>query len=478
MAFGDLKVQDLIYEDNSNNEITVVLSDLVSKASPAFTGTVTGVNLTLSGDLQVNGTTTTINTTILQVEDKNIEIGKVASPSDTTADGGGWSLLGSTTKTFNWVNSTDAWTSSEHVHLGDDKRLFLGTGLDLQIYHDGSHSYLTNSTGNTYLRGDGSSWMYIQAKSGEHSIIAKPNGSVDLYYDDSKKFETSSLGVHVTGNATFSGAPYPISDDAIQLGLSNRRWQKIWASDEINVKDNGKIQAGDSNDLQIYHDGNDSYILENTGNLHIRGSSNGQKWVCISALPSEYNFVAKPNGATELYYDGNRRAYTSSDGLRLDDNLRLEDSKQIRLGTGEDFKLYHNGTNNILMPVNGDIIFDNGSNELARITQSGTVSDSKGDVRKIIQNTQGSAYTLVAADAGKHILASGNVTVQNSTFVAGEAVTIVNNTGGDISIVKAINDMYWTQDGTDATRILGTRGMATILFTSSSQCYISGSPLS
>tara|TARA_R100000655_G_scaffold2995_3_gene11281 strand:+ start:2756 stop:5353 length:2598 start_codon:yes stop_codon:yes gene_type:complete len=159
MAFGDLKVQDLIYEDSSNNEITVVIADLATKANPTFTGTVTvptatagdnstkaastafvvasfapkaapaftgnatGVNLTLSGDLTVNGTTTTINTTTLQVEDKNIEIGKVSSPSDTTADGGGWTLLGSTSKTFNWLNATDSWTSSEHIEIASGKNL-------------------------------------------------------------------------------------------------------------------------------------------------------------------------------------------------------------------------------------------------------------------------------------------------------------------------------------------------------------------
>jgi len=468
MAFGDLKVQDLIYEDNSNNEITVVLSDLVSKASPAFTGTVTGVNLTLSGDLQVNGTTTTINTTILQVEDKNIEIGKVASPSDTTADGGGWSLLGSTTKTFNWVNSTDAWTSSEHVHLGDDKRLFLGTGLDLQIYHDGNHSRIADTgTGKLYFTT--SAALFGNAAANESLAEFTENGSCSLRYDNSTKFETTSGGAKVTGTLE-------VTEDFVTTMANGYDFWIDRSGNKIRAGDNIKFEAGNAGDLQIYHDGSNSYVQDiGTGDLVLHTDGTG---ILCKSTGGENMAKFIKDGGVELYYDGNRRAYTSSDGLRLDDNLRLEDSKQIRLGTGEDFKLYHNGTNNILMPVNGDIIFDNGSNELARITQSGTVSDSKGDVRKIIQNTQGSAYTLVAADAGKHILASGNVTVQNSTFVAGEAVTIVNNTGGDISIVKAINDMYWTQDGTDATRILGTRGMATILFTSSSQCYISGSPLS
>lgn len=77
--------------------------------------------VTISGDLTVNGTTTNINTTNLVVEDKNIIIGDTSSPSDVTADGGGITLKGATDKTLNWVDSTDAWTSSEHLNLANGK---------------------------------------------------------------------------------------------------------------------------------------------------------------------------------------------------------------------------------------------------------------------------------------------------------------------------------------------------------------------
>ena len=75
----------------------------------------------ITGNLTVNGTTTTIDTTTLVVEDKNIEIGKVSTPTDTTADGGGITLKGATDKTINWVNSTDAWTFSEHLNIASAK---------------------------------------------------------------------------------------------------------------------------------------------------------------------------------------------------------------------------------------------------------------------------------------------------------------------------------------------------------------------
>jgi hypothetical protein len=84
-------------------------------------GAATGTSLVLSGDLTVNGTTTTINSTTITVDDKNIELGSTASPSDAGADGGGITLKGTTDKTLNWVDATDAWTSSEHVDLASGK---------------------------------------------------------------------------------------------------------------------------------------------------------------------------------------------------------------------------------------------------------------------------------------------------------------------------------------------------------------------
>tara|TARA_R100000781_G_scaffold2892_4_gene4392 strand:- start:433 stop:2469 length:2037 start_codon:yes stop_codon:yes gene_type:complete len=111
------------------------------------------------------------------------------------------------------------------------------------------------------------------------------------------------------------------------------------------------------------------------------------------------------------------------------------------------------------------------------ITGTSTVSDSIGNLRTIVQNTQGSAYTLVAADAGKHILASGNITVPDSVFTAGQAITLINNSGSDITITKGTT-MYNTADAENANRTLAGRGMATLLFTAADTCYISGAGLS
>jgi len=82
-------------------------------ASVSAAGSISAVDLTLSGNLTVNGTTTNLNSTNLIIEDKNIIIADVATPTDTTADGAGITIKGATDKTLNWVQSTGSFTSSE-----------------------------------------------------------------------------------------------------------------------------------------------------------------------------------------------------------------------------------------------------------------------------------------------------------------------------------------------------------------------------
>jgi hypothetical protein len=85
----------------------------------------------IGGDLTVNGTTTTVHSTTVSVDDKNIELGAVSGvPTDAGADGGGITLKGTTDKTFNWVDATDAWTASEHLDLASGKSFFInGTNV-------------------------------------------------------------------------------------------------------------------------------------------------------------------------------------------------------------------------------------------------------------------------------------------------------------------------------------------------------------
>jgi trimeric autotransporter adhesin len=125
--------------DALDDAIEEALDGKASLSGATFTGGVSGTDLTLSGNLTVNGTTTNINSTNLVVEDKNIVLGDVAIPSDATADNGGITLKGSTDKTFNWVSGTGAWTSSERLNLVASKDYRINNAIVLNATTLGSN---------------------------------------------------------------------------------------------------------------------------------------------------------------------------------------------------------------------------------------------------------------------------------------------------------------------------------------------------
>jgi hypothetical protein len=84
--------------------------------SGKFTG-----DLTVEGNLLIEGTTTTVNTATMTIEDPNIELGTTDTPTDTTANGGGLTLKGATDKTISWIQSTGNWTSNQHFDLAASK---------------------------------------------------------------------------------------------------------------------------------------------------------------------------------------------------------------------------------------------------------------------------------------------------------------------------------------------------------------------
>ena len=99
------------------------------------------------------------------------------------------------------------------------------------------------------------------------------------------------------------------------------------------------------------------------------------------------------------------------------------------------------------------------------VSASSTVSDSIGNVRTIVQNSQTSAYVLVAADSGKHIsITTGGVTVNASIFSAGQAVTIFNNSASNQTITQGTSvTMYLGGTATTGNRTLAQRGICTLL---------------
>jgi len=92
----------------------------IFNGNPSYNLDVTG-DVRVTGNLTVEGDSVTTNVETVEVEDKNIVLGNVTTPTDLTAADGGITLKGATDKTFNWVNGSDSWTSSENIDLANNK---------------------------------------------------------------------------------------------------------------------------------------------------------------------------------------------------------------------------------------------------------------------------------------------------------------------------------------------------------------------
>ena len=139
-------LDDITFKGNAQQIICSRVDD--NNIQFAFPTDVTMPNdLTVTGDLTVNGTTTTVNSTTVQVDDKNLELGTVASPTDSTADGGGIILKGAADYSMLWSNTNDAWTFNQNVFPSADSSFDLGSNLIRwqNIYADAAN--ITSITG-------------------------------------------------------------------------------------------------------------------------------------------------------------------------------------------------------------------------------------------------------------------------------------------------------------------------------------------
>jgi hypothetical protein len=154
-VFGTVRLASSADITNGTAGKVVDAAQLQGKITDLLSNDITlNGDLDIFGNLSVTGTTTTIDTQTLIVEDKNIEMGAVSTPSDTTADGGGLTLKGATDKTFNWVNATDSWTSSENIDLASGKnykvngtKVIDGTSLGSTVVSSSLTSVGTIGTG-------------------------------------------------------------------------------------------------------------------------------------------------------------------------------------------------------------------------------------------------------------------------------------------------------------------------------------------
>ena len=166
-------------------------------------------DVSISGSLIVSGTTTTIESTTVTVDDKNIELGSVATPTDTTADGGGITLKGASDKTINWVQSTGYWTFNTgievggHLQIDDSNEIRVGTGSDLKIYHNGTHSFIQDEgTGNLYIDAN---QLYLRNADTDNVLLQTTSGgAVQIKHNGTTKIQTTTNGATVDGTGSLT----------------------------------------------------------------------------------------------------------------------------------------------------------------------------------------------------------------------------------------------------------------------------------
>ena len=255
-----------------------------------------------------------------------------------------------------------------NVDLVDNQKLRLGTGNDLQIYHDGSHSRIVDTgTGVLSLQSNDCRIHSVDAT----KFMAKfvENGAVELYHNNSKKFETLNTGIQVTGNVTPTGY--------------------------MKLVDNMQIYFGTGNDLEILSDGTNGIIRNHVGgSIVVRANQDILLKTNASGGGADDAVKCVNNGAVELYFDGNKKFETLTNGVKVtgqvDVNgggISLEDSRSLLFGASDDLQIFHDGSDSFIdetgtgrlnIRTNGDSIklqsTDGGTEAMGVFNSNGSVS--------------------------------------------------------------------------------------------------------
>ena len=240
-------------------------------------------------------------------------------------------------------------TMSGDLAFGDNNKAIFGAGSDLQIYHDGSDSYISDQgTGNLIVKTNGNN---IQFEDSSGNDIFKVTPTVtNIYHGTSGiKLATTSTGIDVTGtvNATaFTG------DGS---GLTNLPpGTTIGGNTGVSFNDNVKVKFGNGSDLQIYHDGSKSYI-DDTGTGEIVMRTN--RFVIQDVTGTETIARFDQNSFGKLYFNDAQKLATTStgidvtgvittDGMTTSADINFGDNDKAIFGAGSDLQIYHNGSNN------------------------------------------------------------------------------------------------------------------------------------
>ena len=262
---------------------------------------------------------------------------------------GGLRYNNSSDTLFFYTNNVATWRIDSNGNLftnDDSRKLQLGAAEDLQLWHDGTHSHIQNTQNSGKLKIRSHETNIKNSDDNETQAVFHENGAVELYYDNAKKFETMSTGAYVEGYLAFP--------------------------------DNGGLKIGSGNDLQIYHNGNHSRILDNgTGKLQLGSDTE------VEILNGSFNETMtkfQPNGPVELYYDNSKKFETTSYGTftsgthALSGNLDIaNDTGKIKLGTSADLEIYHDGNQSIIRDTGTGSLMLQGSQVIMESADGGEV---------------------------------------------------------------------------------------------------------
>jgi len=180
------------------------------------------------------------------------------------------------------------------IHTDSSKDIY-GTDSDLEMYHSGSHAYITNTTGDLIISDAGGD-ITIQAKTGENSIVARDDGGVELYHNDVKRIETTSVGTLTTAGNGADGTPaidatVSLASDArgwatriLSSNIGSSKYQMHWIGQASSNKNSGYMayywdsSASNNNALTFGHHGAYEQLKLTAGGLAI-SQYTAQAWV-------------------------------------------------------------------------------------------------------------------------------------------------------------------------------------------------------
>ena len=309
------------------------------------------------------------------------------------------------------------------IDLLDNEKIRFGTGNDLEIYHNGAHNYVYGATtGQNVTIGAKSGYINLQPVDNEEGIIVKNNGAVELYYDNVKKFETTSGGVQVNGDFKILNGGDDIFFDASENWM---RWD-----------DNVKIQCGNSGDLNIYHDGTNSHLYNATGEFKIRGNDVR----LMNAAGNEHMLIGTANGSVNLYYDNVKKFETLSNGIAVEGkvdltngHLYLDDNYAARFGTGEDLLIYHDSS------TNKSIIKETGSGSFDILGNWVQIKNEAGTEDKAIFKDDG-AVELYHDNSKKLETTSSGIEVPSTSGMSGIVVSTTAASDAEIEFINTNSD--------------------------------------